>query len=101
MARLRLYGDCNSCRDAGITLDGFGASTQWHPTPDATVLQRAINHNPIDKLFHPQYAQASANAAELSRLVSERPESLRAPLVVRGNSFVIGSDPSRVQSLMY
>lgn len=80
MASLRLYGDPASREDAQRVLAGFGANIQVeNGTPDQELLRRALSqvHN--------------KNADDL----------LKGTIVVRGRSYIVGADPSRVQSLMY
>jgi hypothetical protein len=80
MACLRLYGDPASRDNTQRVLAGYGANIEVdNGTPDAELLRRALN-----------------------QVHSKNPDDvLKATIVVRGRSYMLGSDPSRLQSLMY
>ena len=78
MACLRLYGDPAAREMTHRVLAGYGANVEEETgTPDTEVLCRVVN------------------------LLERRPDLHKDALVVRGRSFMLGSDPARLQSLMY
>jgi hypothetical protein len=80
MACLRLYGDPASRENTQRVLAGYGANIEVeNGIPDNELLRRALN-------------QAHAKNPE---------DLLKNTIVVRGRSYMLGSDPSRLQSLMY
>ena len=82
MASLRMYGEAKACASMREML----------------VRQGAFVDGPSETL---SAGADSAAPPAFAALLREYPDGLPNPLVVRGNSYMLASDPSRVQSLMY
>jgi hypothetical protein len=82
-------------------LAGYGANFEvGSGSPDAEILRRVLRESRSGKLDS-RVAKVLNDPEKLSRLLSLHPELLRDTLVVRGSSYMVGSDPARLQSLMY
>jgi hypothetical protein len=102
MACLRLYGDSAARATAEKALISFGAAVEnQEQIPDPEVVRRLLTYTSLGENAHPELAAAAQNPTELASLIARKPELLRGALVVRGRSFMLGADPSRLQSLMY
>lgn len=99
MASLRLYGA--NCASTERLLASQGACIVHDSAPDLTVLRRAVTHNHLSNWVDPKFAGDDGDVDRLTAVLASNPEALSQPFVVRGRSYMVGSDPSRLQSLMY
>lgn len=102
MACLRLYGDPAARETTHRVLAGYGANVEEDPgSLDGEVLRRVLSQVRSGKPVDARIVRALDDPAQLADLILHNPELLQEALVVRGRSFMLGSDPARLQSLMY
>jgi hypothetical protein len=101
MASLRLYGDPVSRENAERVLLSYGAAVEaGDGNIDREILRRVASQ--VRSAKNTSDSQWSAKSPEeFEALLARRPDLLGQTLVVRGRSYMLGSDPSRLQSLMY